>query len=54
MARVPGANQVPASVVTATTPRRPALGRLLLCGLREPAPPGAAAGRADPRDPAGR
>ncbi|GAA2766875.1 hypothetical protein GCM10010103_59160 [Streptomyces paradoxus] len=33
----------------------PALGRLLLCGLREPAPPGAAVTvRPDPRDPAGR
>jgi FSR family fosmidomycin resistance protein-like MFS transporter len=35
----------------------PALGRLLLCGLREPAPPGTAATAAeqpDPRDPAAR
>ncbi|MFF9033103.1 MFS transporter [Streptomyces iakyrus] len=35
----------------------PALGRLLLCGLREPAPPGTAATaaeRPDPRDPAAR
>lgn len=33
----------------------PAVGRLLLCGLREPAPPGApVAERADPHDPAAR
>ncbi|MER8225467.1 MFS transporter [Streptomyces sp. NPDC094143] len=33
----------------------PALGRLLLCGLRDPAPPGATATeRTDPRDPAAR
>jgi FSR family fosmidomycin resistance protein-like MFS transporter len=33
----------------------PAVGRLLLCRLREPAPPGPAVDeRADPRDPAAR
>jgi FSR family fosmidomycin resistance protein-like MFS transporter len=33
----------------------PAVGRLLLCRLREPAPPGAAvAEQVDPRDPAAR
>ena len=33
----------------------PALGRLLLCGLREPVPPGAAvAERADPQEPVAR